>query len=81
MPRLNLYEQQTTAQGPRASGSDFGAAPAVMLFALAAAAFVFRAYRRPGRPTPFVVIPAALSLLVSIELGCNMSSWIMTSGI
>lgn len=55
---------------------DFGAAPAVMLFALAAAAFVFRAYRRPGRPTPFVVIPAALSLLVSIELGCNMSSWI-----
>lgn len=28
MPRLNLYEQQTTAQGPRASGADFGAAPA-----------------------------------------------------
>ena len=27
MPRLNLYEQQTTAQGPRASGADFGAAP------------------------------------------------------
>lgn len=28
MPRLNLYEQQTTAQSPRASGADFGAAPA-----------------------------------------------------
>lgn len=28
MPRLNLYEQQTSAQGPRASGADFGAAPA-----------------------------------------------------
>ena len=28
MPRLNLYEQQTTAQGPRASGAEFGAAPA-----------------------------------------------------
>lgn len=28
MPRLNLYEQQTTAQGPRSSGADFGAAPA-----------------------------------------------------
>ena len=31
MPRLNLYEQQTTAQGPRASGADFGAAPAQAL--------------------------------------------------
>lgn len=28
MPRLNLYEQQTSAQGPRASGADLGAAPA-----------------------------------------------------
>jgi len=28
MPRLNLYEQQTSAQGPRASAADFGAAPA-----------------------------------------------------
>jgi hypothetical protein len=28
MPRLNLYEQQTSASGPRASGADFGAAPA-----------------------------------------------------
>jgi len=28
MPRLNLYEQQTSAQGPRSSGADFGAAPA-----------------------------------------------------
>jgi hypothetical protein len=28
MPRLNLYEQQTSAQGPRASGADTGAAPA-----------------------------------------------------
>lgn len=28
MPRLNLYEQQTSAQGPRASATDFGAAPA-----------------------------------------------------
>ena len=26
MPRLNLYEQQTSAQGPRASAADFGAA-------------------------------------------------------
>ncbi len=31
MPRLNLYEQQTSAQGPRASGADFGAAPAQAL--------------------------------------------------
>jgi len=31
MPRLNLYEQQTTAQGPRASGAEFGAAPAQAL--------------------------------------------------
>jgi len=31
MPRLNLYEQQTTAQGPRSSGADFGAAPAQAL--------------------------------------------------
>ena len=31
MPRLNLYEQQTTAQGPRASGAYFGAAPAQAL--------------------------------------------------
>ena len=31
MPRLNLYEQQTTAQSPRASGADFGAAPAQAL--------------------------------------------------
>ena len=31
MPRLNLYEQQTSAQGPRASGGDFGAAPAQAL--------------------------------------------------
>ena len=28
MPRLNFYEQQTSAQGPRASAADFGAAPA-----------------------------------------------------
>lgn len=28
MPRLNPYEQQTSAQGPRSSGADFGAAPA-----------------------------------------------------
>ena len=28
MPRLNLYAQQTSASGPRASGADFGAAPA-----------------------------------------------------
>ena len=31
MPRLNLYEQQTSAQGPRSSGADFGAAPAQAL--------------------------------------------------
>lgn len=31
MPRLNLYEQQTSAQGPRASAADFGAAPAQAL--------------------------------------------------
>ncbi len=31
MPRLNLYEQQTSAQGPRASGAEFGAAPAQAL--------------------------------------------------
>lgn len=31
MPKLNLYEQQTSAQGPRASGADFGAAPAQAL--------------------------------------------------
>ena len=28
MPRLNFYEQQTSAQGPRASAAAFGAAPA-----------------------------------------------------
>ena len=31
MPRLNLHEQQTSAQGPRSSGADFGAAPAQAL--------------------------------------------------
>lgn len=31
MARFNLYEQQTTAQGPRASGAEFGAAPAQAL--------------------------------------------------
>lgn len=31
MPRPNLYGQQTTAQGPRASGAEFGAAPAQAL--------------------------------------------------
>lgn len=31
MSRLNLYEQQTSAQGPRASGADLGAAPAQAL--------------------------------------------------
>ena len=37
MPRLNLYEQQTSAQGPRSSGADFGAAPAQALVAAAKA--------------------------------------------
>ena len=55
---------------------DFGAAPAVMLFALAGAAFVFQSRHRLGYLTTLAVLPAALSLLVSIELGCNLGSWI-----
>jgi len=39
MPRLNLYEQQTTAQGPRASGAEFGAAPAQALEGMGAEMF------------------------------------------
>ena len=55
---------------------DFGAAPAVMLFALTGAAFAFQTRRRPDRITLRPLIPAAISVLVSIELGCNLSSWI-----
>ena len=39
MPRLNLYEQQTSAQGPRSSGAEFGAAPAQALEGMGAEMF------------------------------------------
>jgi hypothetical protein len=55
---------------------DFGAAPAAMLFALAGAAIIFQSRHRPGHLTTLAVLPAALSLLVSIELGCNLGSWV-----
>lgn len=55
---------------------DFGAAPAVMLFALAAATFVIQARQRPGPLNPIRLLPAALPLLVSLELGCNLWSWV-----
>lgn len=60
---------------------DFGAAPTVMLFALAAASFVIQARQRPGQLNPIRLLPAALSLLVSIELGCNLGSWIMRESV